>query len=221
MSPLEAAVMQSGLSPDRFAQQLRAAAEAASTATPTAHGWGSLGSSWGRSSQDSGGGGWAAGAAAPSNSSSSGGSSSRGRNSWLSGPGAGGRRGSRHWQQQSSHVGSISSTGFWRSSDQDLQAHLHALQMHPGQTHTPVRVGCAYSPSLLLQQQAASEDGSSSSVDEDGSSSTTAAAGGLAAERVISVAASKYFSVAATASGEVWTCGADFNGGLGSAEASW
>ena len=43
---------------------------------------------------------------------------------------------------------------------------------------------------------------------------------GLEEERVVSIAASKYFSAVATEKGEVWTFGADYNGALGS-EASW
>lgn len=185
-------------------QQLHAAAAAEAAAAAdgqhTAAGWGSLGG-WGR---QGGGSDWAYAAG--------GGGGRSGRRSWLAGPGAprrggdGGRGGGGGWPPTSAH-GGISSSGMWHVARDDLAAHLAALHMAPGpHAHVPVRVGCRHSPDSLLGGAADAASG---------------ADGGLANERVVSVAAGRHLSVAATAGGEVYTFGSCFSGGLGSEEASW
>lgn len=102
----------------------------------------------------------------------------------------------------------LSSLGGMLMGSIGLQEHLNAAGLQAGQIGTPARVGAAQSSSLLL---GATNEGADAA----------AVQGSLATETVVGMAASKYFSLAVTAKGEVWAFGADYNGALGSTEASW
>jgi alpha-tubulin suppressor-like RCC1 family protein len=102
---------------------------------------------------------------------------------------------------------------------------MRALQMQPGQAHTPIRVGCEDVSAMLLQQQLQQQQqqGQQEGQDASGSSSSSVSScsSSLSEEVVVGMAASKYFSAAVTAKGELWTFGACYNGALGSQGASW
>jgi hypothetical protein len=201
-------------------RQLRAAAAAAAAAGAAAaphiaHGWGtfkgSSGGGWGRGSAAAAAEeGFGVGADDPRSSSSSSGSR---RRSWLSMPQQ--QSGGALWMGGAAQGVSFDSVSPWGSfGGVDVDRQMRELRMQPGQAHTPVRVGGEGLGPLLFAGAAApaAERGSSSSGSEGSSSSS----GGFGA--VVSAAANRHFSVAATASGEVWTFGACFNGALGSGE---
>jgi alpha-tubulin suppressor-like RCC1 family protein len=106
----------------------------------------------------------------------------------------------------------------------DARARMRALQMQPGQAHTPIRVGCEDVSAVLLQQQLQQQQQQGLQEGQDGtglSSSSDSSSSSLSDEIVVSMAASKYFSAAVTSKGELWTFGACYNGALGSQGASW
>jgi hypothetical protein len=216
-------VLQGHVSPDRYQQYLRTAAHGIASSSSSsgtsqadaapyiAQGWGSLtGSSsssraaqqqhmqdaafgsnrgWGRVRDP-----WAAAAAARRGSlgSSSGSSSSSwgsSRGSVLVGSFFGGGSSSSSGDQ-------ISMSGLWGGAS--LETHLSAAGLHPGQVGVPARVGAGPSSSMM----AAAGGG-----DEEASEAAAEAARQLETEVVVGVAASKYFSLALTAKGEVWTFG--------------
>ncbi|GFR42653.1 hypothetical protein Agub_g3590 [Astrephomene gubernaculifera] len=101
----------------------------------------------------------------------------------------------------------------------DFESAFAASGIHPGQQPTPLRIGRDQHPLWDVVAGAAGR--------------ATAAAGGLPlgdmrvvlpsgleGETVVGVAASRFFSAALTAAGEVWTFGACYNGCLGS-DSSW
>lgn len=134
------------------------------------------------------------------------------------------------------YAGAGGDSGSWREGDSisflgsDVQSHLSASGLQPGQTHTPARIGRDQHP-LMADTNTAGLFHAARSDNLHATVSSSPAAGGshaghsmdlpsLERERVVCVAASKYFSVAVTDKGEVWTFGADYNGSLGS-DISW
>ncbi|KAF6250661.1 regulator of chromosome condensation 1/beta-lactamase-inhibitor protein II [Scenedesmus sp. NREL 46B-D3] len=235
LQPL-AAAQQSRVSPGRYQQYLRAAAHSSATssggtsqaeAAPyVAQGWGSLtgsssssssssraahqqytqggafgsSSGWGRMRDP-----WAAAAAARRGNLGSS-SSSSSTSSWHSSRGSG-LAGSFFGGGSSSSAEQISLSGVWGGAS--LETHLTAAGLHPGQVGVPGRVGAVSGNSMMTAAAAAAEE------------EAAEAARQLGSEVVVGVAASKYFSVALTAKGEVWAFGADYNGALGSDGSSW
>ncbi|GAX72853.1 hypothetical protein CEUSTIGMA_g308.t1 [Chlamydomonas eustigma] len=98
----------------------------------------------------------------------------------------------------------------------DMEGHLGAAGLQPGQHPTPLRIGRDHHPiSNLLNNN--------DQVDASGESSEAAEVlkgGGLEDQQVVACDASRYFSIVATSSGQVWTFGACYNGSLGS-HSSW
>ncbi|KAF8065870.1 UVR8 [Scenedesmus sp. PABB004] len=180
---------------ERAAQLLRAAAP--EPAGHVAQGWGSLGGP--------GGGGQARQQLAAALQSSGGSAARRG---W---PSASGLGGGLFGGGSGTDLGI--SLGAW-GGGADLEAHLHGVGLQPGQYGTPARVGGGSCASLLGLGARGGGGGASAAAAEGEEA-------GLGAEVVVDAAAGKFFSVAATAKGEVWTFGADFNGALGGGDASW
>jgi hypothetical protein len=208
--------VQGHASADRYQQYLRAAHSAGSisssgatqaTAAPyIAQGWGSLGSSsraeqqqqqqqqlqgaafgssrgWGAMRDP-----WSAAAAARHG--SFGGSSS---SAWGSSRGSGLAGSFFGGSSSSSNAEQISMSGVWGGAS--LEAHLSAAGLHPGQVGVPARVGAGPCSSMIAA--AASEEEAAAETAQQQ----------LGSEVVVGVAASKYFSLALTAKGEVWTFG--------------
>ncbi|GLI59229.1 hypothetical protein VaNZ11_001073 [Volvox africanus] len=92
----------------------------------------------------------------------------------------------------------------------DFEGAFGASGIQPGQQPTPLRIGRDQHPLWAAVTTAREED----------SSMRVVLPSGLESEVVVGVAASKYFSAALTAAGEVWTFGACYNGSLGS-DSSW
>ncbi|KAG1680811.1 hypothetical protein FOA52_008144 [Chlamydomonas sp. UWO 241] len=106
-------------------------------------------------------------------------------------------------------VGSVLSALDWGGFDTPGQ--LTASGAQPGQLVTPMRIARDQHPlSSLLHRLG---------PDADASLAATLASG-LESRRVVETSASRYFSLAVTSCGEVWTFGACYNGALGSG-ASW
>ncbi|KAG2447562.1 hypothetical protein HYH02_007486 [Chlamydomonas schloesseri] len=125
-----------------------------------------------------------------------------------------------------SHAGARAALNF---GGLDFEGAFASAGLQPGQQATPLRIGRDQHPLMsALQAQAAGAAGAAAA------GSLAAAAGlagaennlrmvlpsGLEGEVVVEVAASRYFSAALTAAGEVWCFGADYNGSLGS-DNSW
>ncbi|KAG2425832.1 hypothetical protein HXX76_013457 [Chlamydomonas incerta] len=125
-----------------------------------------------------------------------------------------------------SHAGARAALNF---GGLDFEGAFASAGLQPGQQATPLRIGRDQHPLMsALQAQAAAAAGAAAA------GSLAAAAGiagaesnlrvvlpsGLEGEAVVEVAASRYFSAALTAAGEVWCFGADYNGSLGS-DNSW
>ncbi|KAJ9518511.1 hypothetical protein QJQ45_018566 [Haematococcus lacustris] len=91
-----------------------------------------------------------------------------------------------------------------------LAAQLTASGLTPGCVHTPTRIGRDQHPLGEAHHAAALSP----------SGLRLVGASGLEQERVVGLAASRHFSVAVTAAGEVWTWGACYNGALGT-HSSW
>lgn len=84
----------------------------------------------------------------------------------------------------------------------------------PGQTHIPTRIGRDAHPLF-------SAGGGSVRGVEGGGGDPSSEAASMASHVVTSVAASRYFSAAATKDGKVFTWGSGFGGELGHEGASW
>ncbi len=93
----------------------------------------------------------------------------------------------------------------------DAQAHVGQMGLQPGQLATPMRIGRDEHPlsGVLLHPR-----------DSAAAAAAESTASALDGPRVVSCAVSKYFSVAVTSDGRVWTFGACYNGSLGS-DSSW
>jgi hypothetical protein len=141
----------------------------------------------------------------------------------------------------------ISSSGIWGV---DIERHLSATGLQPGVVHMPTRVmearqldatwglgdgnggGSGGGSSATMSDplgSASSRDSSSSSSSSSSrsssgggdSSSDSSSGGGLEHERVVGVDCSRYFSIAVTHKGEVWTFGASYTGALAQRGVSW
>ncbi|GIL71573.1 hypothetical protein Vretifemale_2114 [Volvox reticuliferus] len=101
----------------------------------------------------------------------------------------------------------------------DFEGAFAASGIQPGQQPTPLRIGRDQHP-LWAAVTAAGAGGLPMPGPGVDSSMRVVLPSGLESEVVVGVAASKYFSAALTAAGEVWTFGACYNGSLGS-NSSW
>jgi len=128
----------------------------------------------------------------------------------------------------------ITPSGIWGV---DLELHLQETGLQPGIVHTPTRIerplfdarglgGAGASQGSTTTTTTTSSSSSSSISDSnssisDSSSSSSSSGGGLEQQRVVGVDCSRYFSIAVTDSGEVWTWGASYTGALGQEGVSW
>ncbi|GLC34017.1 hypothetical protein PLESTM_000144500 [Pleodorina starrii] len=99
----------------------------------------------------------------------------------------------------------------------DFEGAFAASGIQPGQQPTPLRIGRDQHPLWAAVTASAGPQVAGPGAD---ASMRLVLPSGLESEVVVGVAASKYFSAALTAGGEVWTFGACYNGSLGS-NSSW
>jgi hypothetical protein len=117
----------------------------------------------------------------------------------------------------------ITPSGIWGV---DLERHLHETGLQPGIVHTPTKVERSLFDDVwgLGSSGGSGAGGASASVGMGGGSGDSAPGAGtrgLESERVVGVSASRYFSVAVTDRGDVWTFGASFTGALAQRGVSW
>jgi hypothetical protein len=108
----------------------------------------------------------------------------------------------------------ITPSGIWGV---DLERHLSETGLQPGVVHTPTRVERSLLDGLWGPAGGGQGGGGGAAAAE----AAAPAARGLEGERVVGVAASRYFSVAVTDRGEVWTFGASYAGALAQRDVSW
>ncbi|KAI8472922.1 MAG: regulator of chromosome condensation 1/beta-lactamase-inhibitor protein II [Monoraphidium minutum] len=114
----------------------------------------------------------------------------------------------------------ITSSGIWGV---DIERHLSETGVQPGVVHTPTRVSEAplFDAQWSLGGGAPSGGGGGAGAAAAPSSSSGGGGGGLERERVVGVDCSRYFSIAVTDKGEVWTFGASYTGALAQRDVSW
>ncbi|KXZ51677.1 hypothetical protein GPECTOR_11g129 [Gonium pectorale] len=101
----------------------------------------------------------------------------------------------------------------------DFESAFAAAGIQPGQQATPLRIGRDQHP-LWAAATAGHGVGAHGASGGWPGDTRMVLSSGLEDETVVGVAASKYFSAALTAAGDVWTFGACYNGSLGT-EHSW
>lgn len=140
--------------------------------------------------------------------------------------GAGQQRAARHAYADGGGAPSLgSSFGLnfsFGATGVDVESHLQSFGLQPGQSHTPQRVGRDQHPLMDHHFSSLGKGGGGlhGGPLEEAARAAVAQQAGIEQEAVLGVAATKYFSIALTSSGEVWSFGACYNGSLGG-EHSW
>ena len=114
----------------------------------------------------------------------------------------------------------ISSSGIWGV---DIERHLSETGMQPGIVQTPARVMEAplFDARWSLGGGGGGGGGERTREGGSGEGAGAGAGAGLERERVVGVDCSRYFSIAVTDKGGVWTFGASYSGALAQGDVSW